>query len=86
MQLDWPSSAKSTLRTTRRVRLAYARPIGLDPRTRGDFPAHVQHLAYLTDGFYNNAALGMIAVLSDRRFMLSRRVGNSRSRSGGVAD
>jgi hypothetical protein len=41
--------------------------------------------AYLTDGFYNNAALGargMIAVLSDRGFMLSRRAGNSPSRSG----
>ncbi|PRX27001.1 diguanylate cyclase (GGDEF)-like protein [Paraburkholderia sp. BL18I3N2] len=41
--------------------------------------------AYLTDGFYNNAALGergMIAVLSGRGFMLSRRAGNSPSRSG----
>ncbi|WNC91314.1 diguanylate cyclase [Paraburkholderia sp. FT54] len=41
--------------------------------------------AYLTDGFYNNAALGqrgMIAVISGRGFMLSRRAGNSPSRSG----
>ncbi|WP_244322725.1 sensor domain-containing diguanylate cyclase [Paraburkholderia dipogonis] len=41
--------------------------------------------AYLTDGFYNNAALGergMIAVLSGRGFMVSRRAGNSPSRSG----
>jgi diguanylate cyclase (GGDEF)-like protein len=41
--------------------------------------------AYLTDGFYNNAALGergMIAVLSGRGFILSRRAGNSPSRSG----
>jgi diguanylate cyclase (GGDEF)-like protein len=41
--------------------------------------------AYLTDGFYNSAALGergMIAVLSGRGFMLSRRAGNSPSRSG----
>ena len=41
--------------------------------------------AYLTDGFYNNAALGergMIAVLSGRGFILSRRAGTSPSRSG----
>ena len=41
--------------------------------------------AYLTDGFYNKAALGergMIAVLSGRGFMLSRRAGDSPSRSG----
>lgn len=43
--------------------------------------------AYLTDGFYNKAALGesgMIAVLSGRGFMLSRRAGDSPSRSGEV--
>jgi diguanylate cyclase (GGDEF)-like protein len=41
--------------------------------------------AYLTDGFYNSAALGddgMIAVFSDRGFVLSRRVGHAPSRTG----
>jgi diguanylate cyclase (GGDEF)-like protein len=41
--------------------------------------------AYLTDGFYNRAALGehgMIAVLSRRGFMMSRRAENERSTAG----
>lgn len=41
--------------------------------------------SYLTDGFYNRAALGdhgMIAVLSGRGFMLSRRAGDAPSRTG----
>jgi diguanylate cyclase (GGDEF)-like protein len=41
--------------------------------------------AWLTDGFYTNAALGehgMIAVLSRRGFILSRRAGNAPSQSG----
>jgi diguanylate cyclase (GGDEF)-like protein len=41
--------------------------------------------SYLTDGFYNSAALGehgMIAVLSGRGFMLSRRAGDAPSRIG----
>jgi diguanylate cyclase (GGDEF)-like protein len=43
--------------------------------------------AYLTDGFYNSAALGdhgMIAVVSGRGFMLSRRAGDAPSRTGEV--
>lgn len=43
--------------------------------------------AYLTDGFYNSAALGdhgMIAVLSGRGFMLSRRAGDAPSKTGDV--
>ena len=43
--------------------------------------------AYLTDGFYNNAALGdhgMIAVLSGRGFMLSRRAGDAPSKTGEI--
>ena len=43
--------------------------------------------AYLTDGFYNRAALGdhgMIAVLSSRGFMLSRRAGAAPSTTGEV--
>ena len=41
--------------------------------------------AWLTDGFYTSAALGehgMIAVLSGRGFMLSRRAGDAPSRTG----
>ncbi|RFU48387.1 diguanylate cyclase domain-containing protein [Paraburkholderia sp. DHOC27] len=41
--------------------------------------------AYLTDGFYNSAALGdhgMIAVVSGRGFMLSRRAGEAPSKTG----
>jgi diguanylate cyclase (GGDEF)-like protein len=41
--------------------------------------------AWLTDGFYTSAALGehgMIAVLSSRGFMLSRRAGDAPSRTG----
>lgn len=42
--------------------------------------------AYLTDGFYNSAALGkhgLIAVVSNKGFTLSRRAGESRSVTGG---
>jgi diguanylate cyclase (GGDEF)-like protein len=41
--------------------------------------------AYLTDGFYNSAALGdngMIAVISPQGFVMSRRAGNARSTAG----
>lgn len=43
--------------------------------------------AYMTDGFYNSAALGdhgMIAVVSGRGFMLSRRAGDAPSKTGEI--
>ncbi|WP_254320515.1 diguanylate cyclase domain-containing protein [Paraburkholderia sp. CNPSo 3272] len=72
-------------RISRQTSIQATRRINLTDGSFGGVVVVSENPAWLTDGFYTNAALGehgMIAVLSRRGFILSRRAGDAPSHTG----